>query len=119
MASTSTPETEGRLPADASRGEPLAEVGRLLVALGRDPRVPWRAKAVVAGALAYAVTPSRVLPPPLRQVAGGFGALDNTVVLLAAVRHLITAAGYDVVRDRWQGSDRGFAIVLLAAGVRS
>lgn len=117
MASTSTPDE--LLPSDASRGELLAEVGRLLVALGRDPRVPWRAKAVVAGALAYAVTPSRVLPPPLRQLAGGLGALDNTVVLLAAVRHLITAAGYDLVREQWQGTDRGFAIVLLAAGVQS
>ncbi len=117
MVSTSTPDE--LLPKDASRGELLAEVGRLLVALGRDPRVPWRAKAVVAGALAYAVTPSRVLPPPLRQLAGGLGALDNTVVLLGAVRHLITAAGYDLVHEQWQGTDRGFAIVLLAAGVRS
>jgi uncharacterized membrane protein YkvA (DUF1232 family) len=91
----------------------------LLVALGRDPRVPWHAKAVVGAALAYAVTPTRVLPGPLRWIAGGLGALDNTVVLLAAVRHLITAAGYDVVHEQWQGDDRGFAIVLLAAGVRS
>jgi uncharacterized membrane protein YkvA (DUF1232 family) len=117
VASTST--AEDRLPPDATRGELLAEVGRLLVSLGRDPRVPWRAKAVVGAALAYAVTPSRVLPTPLRQLAGGFGALDNTVVLLAAVRHLIITAGYDLVREQWQGTDRGFAIVLLAAGVRS
>jgi uncharacterized membrane protein YkvA (DUF1232 family) len=89
------------------------------MALGRDPRVPWRAKAVVAAALAYVVTPSRVLPPPLRAIAGSFGALDEAVVLLAAVRYLIATAGYDVVRERWTGNDRGFAIVLLAAGVRS
>jgi uncharacterized membrane protein YkvA (DUF1232 family) len=107
------------MPPDASRGELLAEVGRLLLALGCDPRVPWRAKVVVAAALAYAVTPTRLLPAPLRGIAAGLGALDNTVVLLAAVRHLITAAGYDVVREQWRGTDRGFAIVLLAAGVRS
>jgi uncharacterized membrane protein YkvA (DUF1232 family) len=89
------------------------------VALGRDPRVPWRAKAVVAAALAYVVAPTRVLPQPLRAIAGGFGALDEAVVLMAAVRHLIATAGYDVVRERWTGNDRGFAIVLLAAGVRS
>jgi uncharacterized membrane protein YkvA (DUF1232 family) len=117
VASTST--AEGRLPSDATRWELWPEVGRLLLALGRDPRVPWRAKAVVAAALAYVITPSRVLPRPLRRIAGGLGALDDTVVLLAAVRHLITTAGYDVVREQWQGTDRGFALVLLAAGVRS
>jgi uncharacterized membrane protein YkvA (DUF1232 family) len=117
VASTSTP--DHLLPPDANRGELLAEVGRLLVALGRDPRVPWRAKAVVAAALAYAVTPARLLPGSVGRIAASLGALDNTVVLLAAVRHLIGAAGYDVVRERWTGTDRGFAIVLLAAGVRS
>jgi uncharacterized membrane protein YkvA (DUF1232 family) len=117
VGSTSTPD---HLPSDVrARSARLAEVGRLLVALGRDPRVPWRAKALAAAAVAYAITPGGLLPGPLRRVASGLGGLDDTVVLLAAVRHLIGSAGYDVVRELWTGTDGGFAIVLLAAGVRS
>jgi uncharacterized membrane protein YkvA (DUF1232 family) len=117
VGSTSTPD---HLPSDAhDRTALLGEVGRLLVALSRDPRVPWRAKALAVGAVAYAVAPGGLLPGPLRRVTGGLGGLDDTVVLLAALRHLIASAGYDVVHELWTGSDGGFALVLLAAGVRS
>lgn len=117
MGSTSTPD---HLPSHArDRAALLGEVGRLLVALSRDPRVSWRAKALAVAAVAYAVTPGGLLPGPLRRVVGGFGGVDDAVVLLAALRHLIASAGYDVVRELWTGSDGGFALVLLASGVRS
>lgn len=123
MASTSTPEPLDGHPAGLTpapdRAELTRDVGRLLLALGRDARVPWRAKAVAAAGVAYALTPSRVLPTPLRQLSRTLGAIDNTVVLLAAVRHLVAEAGYDLVRELWTGTDRGFAMVLLAAGVES
>jgi uncharacterized membrane protein YkvA (DUF1232 family) len=117
VGSTSTPD---HLPTDPrARTALLAEVGRLLLALGRDPRVPWHAKAFAAAAVGYAAVPGRLLPGPFGRVASGLGGLDDTLVVLAAVRYLVASAGYDVVRELWTGTDGGFAVVLLAAGVRA
>jgi uncharacterized membrane protein YkvA (DUF1232 family) len=95
-------------------GAMLPVVGRLLRDLATDARVPWRAKLVAGAAAGYALVPRKGLP----DVVPGAGiGLDDVVVLLFAVRHLISAAGYDLVRERWTGTDGGFALLIVIAGV--
>lgn len=92
----------------------LADVGRLLWRLQRDPRVPWSAKIVAGGALAYVVSPINVIPDHIP----GIGRMDDLFVVARAMRHLLSAAGYDVIHELWPGSEDGFALLLLLGGVQ-
>jgi uncharacterized membrane protein YkvA (DUF1232 family) len=91
----------------------LPDLGRLLQSLSRDPRVPWHAKAVAAGAGLYVASPLDLLP----DVIPGVGGWDDLLVVLVAVRQLVTTAGYDVVREHWTGTDDGFGVLIVLAGV--
>ncbi len=95
-------------------GVMLPVVGRLLRDLATDARVPWRAKLVAGAAAGYAVVPHRGLPDVVPGAGIGF---DDVIVLTFAVRHLISSAGYDLVRERWTGTDGGFALLIVLAGV--
>ncbi len=92
----------------------LPDVGRLLRVLATDARVPWRAKLIAGAAAGYALVPRKRLP----DVVPGAGlGLDDVLVLSFAVRQLISAAGYELVRERWTGTDGGFALLIVLAGV--
>lgn len=91
----------------------LPDVGRLLVDLGRDQRVPLRAK-LVAGLLAlYLFSPLDLVP----DVLPGPGQVDDLALALVALRHLCRSAGYDVLHELWRGSDDGFVALLVVTGV--
>lgn len=92
----------------------LADSGRLLWRVARDPRVPWGAKVVAGGAMAYVISPIDVIPDFLP----GVGQLDDLFLLARAVRYLAGAAGYDLLHELWPGSDDGFALLLVLAGVK-
>jgi uncharacterized membrane protein YkvA (DUF1232 family) len=91
----------------------LPDLGRLLRSLSRDPRVPWHAKAVAAGAAFYVASPVDLLP----DVIPGVGGVDDLLAVLVAVRQLVATAGYDVVREHWTGTDDGFGVLIVLAGV--
>jgi uncharacterized membrane protein YkvA (DUF1232 family) len=95
-------------------GAMLPDIGRLLRTLSTDPRVPWRAKLVAGAATGYVLLPRRGL---VDIVPGAGIGLDDVVVAIFAVRHLISGAGYDLVRERWTGTDGGFALLIVLAGV--
>ncbi|MFN2556795.1 MAG: YkvA family protein [Nitriliruptorales bacterium] len=91
----------------------LPDVGRLLVDLTRDGRVPLRAK-VVAGLLgAYLFSPLDLVPDFLP----GVGQMDDLALALVALRYLCRSAGYDVLRELWRGSHDGFVALLVVTGV--
>lgn len=90
------------------------EVLRLVRALSTDRRVPVRAKLLAGAALGYTILPVGRLARPLRS---GPLRVDNVIVLTFAVRHLLQAAGYDVVRERWTGTDDGFGWLVVLAGI--
>jgi uncharacterized membrane protein YkvA (DUF1232 family) len=91
----------------------LPDVARLLGRVAKDPRVPWHAKAVAGGAIAYVVSPIDLIPDFL----GPMGQMDDVYVVTKALRYLFNTAGYDVVRDLWSGSDDGFTLLLVVAGI--
>lgn len=92
----------------------LPDLGRLFWAAARDPRVPWYAKAACAGAVAYVVSPIDVIP----DMIPGIGQLDDVWVVLKALKFLLREAGYEVLADLWPGTDEGFSVLLVAAGVK-
>ena len=91
----------------------VADAGRLLWRVARDPRVPWAAKVVAGGALAYVASPIDLIP----DIIPGVGQLDDLFLLVRALRYLATAAGYDVLHDLWPGSEDGFGLLLVVAGI--
>jgi uncharacterized membrane protein YkvA (DUF1232 family) len=91
----------------------LPDVGRLFVDLAKDDRVPFKAK-IMAGAVAtYLVTPIDVVPD---FIPGG-GQMDDLAIAVWGVRQLLRAAGYEVLQDLWRGSDDGFLLLMLVAGL--
>jgi uncharacterized membrane protein YkvA (DUF1232 family) len=89
----------------------LLDVVKLLGRVARDPRVPARAKLFAGAAAVYAVSPLDLIPDvPV------IGQLDDLWVVTRALRYLVQAAGAELVREMWDGSDESFAVVLLLAG---
>ena len=97
------PEEAANLPRD---------VARLLRDLATDPRVPWRAKALAGAAVLYVTPGLRQLLPRLP-----VSAVVEPLVLAVALRQLIAAAGYEVVKETWSGDDAGFVWLLVLSGI--
>jgi uncharacterized membrane protein YkvA (DUF1232 family) len=77
----------------------------------RDPRVPWRSRIVLAALLVYLLSPIDLVPDFV-PVAGQ---LDDALLLALALRHLVRAAGVEVVRTSWPGPERSLRVVLRLA----
>jgi uncharacterized membrane protein YkvA (DUF1232 family) len=69
--------------------------GRLL----KDPRVPRRSKLVVAATLGYLISPIDLLPEFIPVI----GQIDDILLAVFALNHLIERAGEEVVLEHWDG----------------
>ena len=93
----------------------LGDVILLLKDLATDPRVS-RADKIAAGmAAAYLVSPVDLVPDWIP----GVGQADDLAVIAMALRRLLHGAGYDLIYEKWRGSDEGLALVLTLAGVET
>lgn len=91
----------------------LPDVAKLLVRVARDERVPLRAKLVAGVSMAYVASPVDVIP----DFIAGIGHLDDAFVVARALRFLAQEAGYDLLHELWPGSEDGFALMLMLAGI--
>lgn len=83
----------------------LPDVVRMFAGVVRDERVP-RADKVTAGAfLALGVSPLDAIPV--------VGEVQAVAMVLLATRQLVKAAGEDVLREHWRGSEQGFRTLLF------
>jgi uncharacterized membrane protein YkvA (DUF1232 family) len=80
-----------------------------------DARVPRRDKWVLAAVAAYVLSPVDLIPDALPIV----GQVDDLSIAVLGLRHLLRAAGPQVVEDLWRGTDDGLALLLSAAGMTS
>jgi uncharacterized membrane protein YkvA (DUF1232 family) len=99
---------------------------RLLGGLFLDRRVALLDKALVAGAIAYIVSPLDLIP----DFVPFLGQVDDVFLLMASLERLVANAGADVVYDHWRGDPGeiealdvravlGAATVFLPGGIRS
>ena len=80
--------------------------------LAKDPRVPRGAKWwLLVGAL-WIASPIDLLPEFLPVV----GPLDDAIVAAVILRHLVRAAGADVVAERWRGDPATLERILRLFG---
>lgn len=92
----------------------LPNLVRLFRGLLTDERVPRKSKWLLLLALAWLVSPIDILP----EFIPVLGPLDDVVVAVLVLRHLVNRAGPQVVRDHWQGSDTALSVILRLAGRR-
>jgi mannose-6-phosphate isomerase len=74
----------------------------LLVCLVADPSVPAKAKATLAGVIAYFVLPVDFLPEGL---IGPVGYLDDVALAAFALNQLLNHAPPELLRRHWAGED--------------
>ena len=80
-------------------GMSVPSLGRLVVALMADPRVPKMNKIVVGGIAAYLMTPVGMLPRRLL----GLKRINELILPVIAIDVLLNAASDEVLRDHWHG----------------
>jgi uncharacterized membrane protein YkvA (DUF1232 family) len=99
---------------------------RLLGGLLVDRRVSLIDKALVAGAIAYIVSPLDLIPDFIPFL----GQVDDVFLLMASLERLVANAGADVVYDHWRGDPAeiealdlkgvlGAATLFLPGGIRT
>jgi uncharacterized membrane protein YkvA (DUF1232 family) len=91
----------------------LPNLVRLFKDLATDPRVPSRAKVVLAIAGVWLVSPIDLLPEFLPVI----GPLDDAVVAALALRYLVRRSGVEVVREHWRGDPATLEVLLRAARI--
>ena len=89
---------------------------RLLGGLLLDRRVAVLDKLLVAGAIAYILSPADLIPDMIPFL----GEVDDVFLLVTALQRLVTNAGRRVLHDHWSGdpaelSDLNLATVVQAA----
>lgn len=82
---------------------------RLLGGLITDRRVSVVDKLLVAGAIAYIVTPIDLIP----DFIPFFGEIDDLYILILALQRLISNAGRGVLLDHWTGEPADLADINL------
>lgn len=82
---------------------------RLLGGLITDRRVSVVDKLLVAGAIAYIVTPIDLIP----DFIPFFGEIDDLYILILALQRLISNAGRGVLLDHWAGEPADLADINL------
>lgn len=89
----------------------LPNLGGLVTALYRDPRVPTQAKVVLSALLAYLASPFDIIPDfiPL------LGYLDDVIVAAIALDGVFNQIDAAVVREHWSGDEQTLAIVRQTA----
>lgn len=79
----------------------IPNLAKLLMRLAKDNRVPPRSKTFAGFTAAYLISPIDVVPDFIPFL----GKMDDIVLVAFALNHLIQTAGYDVVREHWDGED--------------
>lgn len=85
----------------------LASVGKLMLGLLKDPRVPARHKLMLAGVGAYVLLPFDVVPDWFP----GLGQVDDLMLVAQALDLLVNKIPEDVVADHWDGPPETLAMI--------
>lgn len=91
----------------------LPNLIRLLRDLATDKRIPRFSRFLVLVAVAWLASPIDLIP----EFIPFLGPVDDIVVVMLVLRHLVRRAGPAIVAEHWRGDERGLDRVLRLAGV--
>lgn len=89
----------------------VPNLAKLLGRLMKDPRVSRRSKVLAVSTLAYVVSPIDLLPDVIPVV----GQVDDIILLVFALNHLVRTSGEHVIQEHWDG-DRDVLEVIRMLG---
>jgi uncharacterized membrane protein YkvA (DUF1232 family) len=89
----------------------LPNLVRLFRGLLGDERVPRSSKALLVIGAVWLASPIDLIPEFLPMIGG----IDDAVVAGLVLRHVVTRAGPDVVKDHWRGDPRTLSVLLRVA----
>jgi uncharacterized membrane protein YkvA (DUF1232 family) len=90
----------------------LAALGKLILRLARDPRVSRLDKLLLAGAAAYVVLPSDLIPDHLPVI----GQLDDVLLVVLALHRLLERTDPEVLFEHWDGDPAMLEGLLAGVG---
>ena len=90
----------------------IPDILRLLRSLIGDRTAPLDVRLVLIGLVAWIVSPIDLIP----EFIPVLGPMDDVVVAIVAMRYVRRRVGVDDLRQRWTGSDAGFAMLLTVIG---
>jgi uncharacterized membrane protein YkvA (DUF1232 family) len=105
----------GRMLAAKELATLLPHLVGLFRGLIRDPRVPRRSKLWLVAGAAWLASPIDLVP----EFIPVLGPLDDAVVAVLVLRHVIRRAGPGVVADHWSGEPATLQRLLRLAGIRT
>jgi len=90
----------------------VPDVLRLIRSIIRDRAAPLEVRVALVGLLAWIVSPIDLIP----EFIPVLGPLDDVVVAVVAMRYVRRRLGAENLRERWVGTDDGFALLLRVIG---
>jgi len=90
----------------------VPDVLRLIRSIIGDRAAPLDVRVVLVGLLAWIVSPIDLIP----EFIPVLGPLDDVVVAVVAMRYVRRRLGAENLRERWVGTDDGFALLLRVIG---
>ena len=93
----------------------LPNLFALFRGLARDARVPRRSRFLLLFAAAWIASPIDLIP----EFIPFLGPLDDAVVAVLVLRHLLRVAGPEAIRDHWRGDPASLDRILRIAGTSS
>lgn len=97
-------------PRDVGPGELVRlvpDIARLVRSLIADRHAPWGVRLPLIGLLAWLISPIDLVP----EFIPVLGPLDDVVVAVLVLRHVRRRLGEREFRQRWPGSDEGYALL--------
>jgi uncharacterized membrane protein YkvA (DUF1232 family) len=85
---------------------------RLIRSIIGDRAAPLDVRVALVGLLAWIVSPIDLIP----EFIPVLGPLDDVVVAVVAMRYVRRRLGAENLRERWVGTDDGFALLLRVIG---
>jgi uncharacterized membrane protein YkvA (DUF1232 family) len=94
----------------------IPSLGKLLLRLARDPRVPRRSKLLFGGIAVYLLVPFDVIPDWIP----GLGQLDDLVLVAFALDAMLNRVPPEVIADHWEGDPEALQTMrrMLGAATR-
>ena len=77
-------------------------IGRLILRLMLDRRVPIWSKLIIPGGIIYMISPFDIIPDFLI-VWGGLGLLDDIIVIVATITLFLLSIPSDILREHLSG----------------
>ena len=90
----------------------VPDVLRLIRSIIGDRAAPLDVRVALVGLLAWIVSPIDLIP----EFIPVLGPLDDVVVAVVAMRYVRRRLGAENLRERWVGTDDGFALLLRVIG---